>query len=274
MGGVITQNEAQEILNSKEKKLEISLDLGKSKTKVRIEKKQVFIGDETISFRALLKLKENTCYLFEKEKLIPLTFFSDKTNIYYKLLPTKDWPTITFSSTPMHRHTKLSPKEDTELKVKEIFPIKGQILDTCCGLGYTAIMCAKQAKKVYTFERDSNVLELARYNPHSLDLFENKKIFLIKKSIFEEIKRFPDDFFDRVIHDPPTFTISPELYSPGFYQQLSRVMKKEAVLYHYAPAPHKTKGEKFYLQVIRRLKETGFKQIEYHEESSGIRAVK
>ena len=274
MAVIITYREAQEILNYKEKEFEISLDLGKTKTGVRVEGKRVLIGNETISFRALTKIKENNCYLFEEEKLIPLAFFSDKTNIYYKLLPTKDWPTITFSSTPMHRHIKVSPKEDTELKITEISPIKGQVLDTCCGLGYTAIMASKQAKKIYTFERDANVLEMARYNPHSQELFENKKIFLVKKSIFEEIERFPKNFFDRVIHDPPTFTISPELYSPKFYSQLFRVMKKEAILYHYAPAPHKTKGEIFYLKIIRRLKEAGFRQIEYHEESSGIRAVK
>jgi predicted methyltransferase len=136
-------------------------------------------------------------------------------------------------------------------------------------------MSAKYADEVFTFERDDNVIGLCRLNPFSQELFTNKKIKLKEASIFDEISKLKSESFDRIIHDPPTFKVSPELYSDGFYKELYRVMKKGGILYHYAPAPGKTKGKAFYENIIKHIKAaTEFKNIAYHEKSSGIRAVK
>jgi len=77
-----------------------------------------------------------------------ISFFSEETNRFYKLIPTSDWPTITISSVPMHRLS--SPKNDTENKINLLKPF-GYVLDTCMGPGYTAILSARRAKKVITF---------------------------------------------------------------------------------------------------------------------------
>ncbi len=203
-----------------------------------------------------------------------IAIFSNETNYYYKFVNTKDWPTIKISGTPMHRYTKLSPKEDTISKINEIKPVKGKVLDTCCGLGYTAIMAAKDAEVVYTFEWDDNMIYMCEQNPFSKELFKAKNIKLVREDVADGIKKFQNDFFDRIVHDPPTFKMSPELYSSRFYAELYRVLKRGGKLYHYLPAPQKTKGKNFYINAVKRLKEAGFKNVEYHPESSGAVAVK
>jgi predicted methyltransferase len=268
---VLSRKQADEIIAGKR---EISLDLGISLSKIKAERGFVFAGNEKFPLAEAKAMKDNFVYFVEDNKLKKVELFYDVTNRYYKLTPTLDWPTFMISSVPMHRFIHLSPKEDTVSKIKEIHPVKGIILDTCCGLGYTAIMSSKTADEVHTFERDKAVLTIAKINPYSRELFESKKIKIHTESVFEGIKQFKNSFFDRIIHDPPTFKISPELYSKRFYEELFRVMKKEGTIYHYAPMPGKTKGSEFYHKIIRLLKETGFKNIEYHLKSSGIRAVK
>ena len=174
----------------------------------------------------------------------------------------------------MHRHTKLSPKKDTELKIISIAPVRGRVLDSCCGLGYTAILAASRADEVFTFEKDENVLRMAKYNPYSEELFSSKKIKLKKGSIAEQIHGFPDSFFDRIIHDPPTFKHSPELYSEKFYRELFRVLRKGGRIYHYCPSPGKTKGKSFFPRIIRGLKSAGFDKVRYAQQSSGVLAGK
>ncbi len=50
-------------------------------------------------------------------------------------MPTLDWPTVTISSVKMHRTAYVSPKRDTESKIKALGKLRGLILDTCFGLG-------------------------------------------------------------------------------------------------------------------------------------------
>jgi predicted methyltransferase len=271
---LITLKEARKILNTKEASVEISLDLGISVTKADIIGRFVHIKEQKIPLEEFERVKEGAVYIAEEGKLSKLAFFSDETNFYYKLIPTADWPTIALSSTPMHRHTRMSPRQDTLLKIKEVKPVRGKVLDTCCGLGYTAIIASEDADEVYTFERDKNVIAMARLNPHSQILFAGNKIKLFEKDIFESIKSFENSFFDRIIHDPPTFKYSPELYSSEFYAELFRVMKKGGILYHYAPSPQKMQSRTFYKGMIRRLQECGFAKVQYSPKSSGVRAVK
>lgn len=270
---IITKKEAERIVRSKEKVL-ISLNLGISTTIAYIKEGFVLIKDQKIPIPDFKKVKDDTCYLIEDNSLKKVALFSDDTNFYYKLVPTADWPTITLSSTPMHRHTQISPKQDTISKINEIKPIKGKIIDTCCGLGYTAIMASKNAEEVYTFEKDKNVLQIARFNPFSEELFNSKKIKIFEEDVCDGISKFRDGFFDRIIHDPPTFKYAPELYSKKFCLELFRVLKKQGIIYHYAPWPHKTKSRVFYPKIIRNLRECGFRNVQYSQRSSGVRALK
>jgi uncharacterized protein len=270
---IITAREANIILHSSGI-FEVSLDLGISISKGTREDGFVQIEGQKIPVESFEKVKEKFCYLIEDNELKKIALFSDETNYYYKLYPTEDWPTFMISATPMHRYTHISPKEDTYTKIKEICPVKGKILDTCCGLGYTAILASHNAESVYTFEWDPNVITIARLNPHSRELFTCRKIILSEKNILEEIEMFKPNFFDRILHDPPTFSRSPELFSPEFYAELFRILKPAGILYHYSPMPHKTQGKLFYESIIKKLVKAGFSKAEYHPESSGIRAEK
>lgn len=265
---------AHRLLKISEGVVEVSLDLGKTTTNIAVTQDEVVIGQQHIAKSLLEKVKDETCYHFVDGKFQPIAFFSKESNKYYKLVPTTDWPTIKISSTPMHRHTHISPKGDTRTKIKEISPVRGKVLDTCCGLGYTAILANKQAQEVHTFEQDPYVLHVTSLNPYGLELFNNKKIIIHQESIVSGILSLLDSSFDRIIHDPPTFKYAPELYNVDFHKQLYRVLKHGGILYHYCPEPGKTKGKQFHPRVLNALKHAGFVDVAYHLWSSGIRARK
>ncbi|MDD5163457.1 MAG: methyltransferase [Candidatus ainarchaeum sp.] len=203
------------------------------------------------------------------------SFFSKETNKFYNLVSTKDFPCLEISGIRMHCVEK-GVKASASAMVRQIFPLKGKVLDTCCGLGYTAIMIASHpnVEKVFTFEIDANVLEIAKQNPFSKGLFENKKIFLENKNVFDAIKKFPDNFFDRILHDPPRFALARELYGRPFYCELYRALKKGGILFHYTGSPGEKKGIDFQGNAIKRLKETGFAEMTRIPEGQGIKAVK
>ena len=205
-----------------------------------------------------------------------IQFFSEDTQRLYQLFPTKGIPTLKISGVPMHRHTKIDPLEDTMTKVVAVKP-RGIILDTCTGLGYTAIYSAKnqEVEKVITIERDENVAEIAKMNIASAELFDNKKIDRRIGDSYEEIVKFAPSTFDIIIHDPPTFTMSPDLYTERFYKDAFRVLKSGGRLWHYCPAPGKLKGDdKLRIRTIDRLIKAGFRNVFYDEKSSGITADK
>ncbi|MCX6798700.1 MAG: methyltransferase domain-containing protein [Candidatus Diapherotrites archaeon] len=204
-----------------------------------------------------------------------VSFFDEKTRKFYKLFNTQDLPCLEISGVRMHC-IDLGVKASTQAMVEQLAPLMGTVLDTCAGLGYTAaaIALARQVEKVFTFEVDPNVLEIARQNPFSRDLFGNKKITLQNKDVFEAIKEFPDNFFDRILHDPPRFSLAGELYGAQFYAQLFRVLKKGGILFHYTGAPGEKKGRDMQAGVIKRLQQAGFTQIKRVPEAQGIRAAK
>ncbi|MEK6947213.1 MAG: SAM-dependent methyltransferase [Nanoarchaeota archaeon] len=276
---ILTHIQAKQLLEASKKGLketEVSLDLYKTLSKVKIQNNEFIFPDNQKLNESQLKKPikdDNVCFLIRDNSLIKIQLFSDKTNKFYKLVPTKDAPTIEISGIRMHATKDMAPMEDTKRKIESIAPIHGIVLDTCMGLGYTAIASSKLAEFVMTCERDENVLEIAKYNPWSQELFNNKKISVLKTSVFDEIKIFKSQMFDVVIHDPPRLTLATELYSLEFYKQIFRVLKNNGKLYHYTGSP----GSKFrHVNLIgnvsKRLKQAGFKSIE--KVHYGLKAVK
>ena len=266
---IIAHHQAQQILEANRKGLketDISLDLNKTLSKVKIEENFfIFPQNEKISEEQLKKpMKDNTsCFQIEDNSLIKIQLFSKETNKFYKLVPTQDAPTIEISGIRMHTTKNMTPMQDTKRKIESIAPIHGNVLDTCTGLGYTAIESSKLADFVITCEKDENVLELARLNSWSKELFDNKKISILKTNVFDEIKIFKSNMFDFVIHDPPRLSLATELYSLDFYRQIFRVLKNNGKFYHYTGSPG-SKFRKINLigNVSKRLKQAGFKNIE------------
>ncbi len=254
----------------------ISPDLGITKTRAVIEGDTLILGGKRIdlekSFRQ--KLRRDSCYVLDGDVLVQLKWYDPETRLLYKLVPTRTWPTVKLSGTPMHRYAKIDPKMDTESKIDTIMPVEGcTLLDTCMGLGYTSIVSVERgARLVHTFERDPNIIEMARINPYSRLLFTSERIVLHHGDVTKSVRDFGDEVFDRIVHDPPTPFLSPELYTLGFYRELYRVARPGALLYHYLPRPGRLSGraEGFVSTVMKRLERAGFVDIERDEKSSGL----
>lgn len=258
---IFTARQAKELLLGKK---EISLDLGITLSKVEFQdNKWIFPNNQSLEEKDLKKAikKDEICFFIENNSLVPISSFSDETNNYYKLVPTASWPTLEISGIRMHVTKSMTPKEDTEQKISFVNPCIGTVLDTCTGLGYTAIMASKTSDQVYTFEIDAHVIEIQKVNPYSKLLFESEKIKRHHGDVFIEIKNLKSNFFDRVIHDPPRLALSTLLYSQGFYNELFRVMKKNSKLYHYTGDPGSKRGLDIRQGIIMRLEESRFKNI-------------
>ncbi len=205
-----------------------------------------------------------------------ITIFDKETQLYYRFIPTATWPTFEISGIRMHRTKDADPKKDTELKLKTIAPIKGIVLDTCTGLGYTAILSAKQenVKKVITVEKDKNVIYLQKQNKFSEELFTNRKIERIEGNVQEVVTEYEDNYFDAIIHDPPSMKIAGELYSEDFYRQLFRVLKTNGKMFHYTGSPGIKSGKDIVSGVIRRLQRAGFRNVKRVESALGVAGIK
>jgi len=268
---VITKKEFDAIKKHKEKEVFwLEVDFGLQKVRVSRGKTQALIeGEFSLNFRE--KVKDNRCYLLDNQGLRDISFFSSQTNRFYKLVPTADWPTISISSVPMHRLS--SPKKDTQNKISLIKPY-GEVLDTCMGLGYSAILASRTAARVITFEKDENVLAIAKINPFSQELFYSQNISIRSADIFLAIRNMEEQSFDCVVHDPPTFKLAGELYSEEFYSSIMQVLKTGGKFFHYTPLYKIKQGFDFPRTVGKRLKTAGFKQISYSKEASGFLCFK
>ncbi len=208
-----------------------------------------------------------------------IQFFAEDTQRLYQLYPTQTAPVLRISGVPMHRYTVIDPLKDALIKIDALNP-SGLVLDTCTGLGYTAINLAKrnEVTKVITIEKDHNVIDIAKLNQPSEELFNNKKIELILGDASIVIKSYKDSFFDYILHDPPTFKMAPMLYNINFYKEAFRVLKKGGRIYHYLPSPGKLEKiasvKQLYNRVIRDLSLAGFKDVRYVSLSSGFLATK
>ncbi|MBU0757059.1 MAG: hypothetical protein KKF44_03260 [Nanoarchaeota archaeon] len=265
---LISHFQAKTLLQAKVARLpeiEISLDLGKTLTKVQIKlDKFIFSDGQTLDDKKIKKVikKDNSCFFIVNNDIQKVQLFSEETNNYYKLFPTKSWPTIEISGIRMHCVKEIGPEDDTKRKIGFISPCIGEVLDTCTGLGYTAIMASKTADMVHTFEIDEAVIELEKINPWSSELFDNPKIHRHHGDSFAEIKKLESNFFDRIIHDPPRLALATVLYSQKFYNELYRVMKQGGLLYHYTGTPGaKTRNVNLPKNVMKRLGIAGFSSL-------------
>jgi len=158
-------------------------------------------------------------------------------------------------------------------------PVGAAVLDTCMGLGYTAIEAAKKAgvERVVTCELSDAVITLAKWNPLSEALFaknEKNKITVMRGSASELIKNLDSGSFDFVIHDPPRMSHAPELYSSQFYGELFRVCRTSARIFHYVGSIGKRKGRRIDHEVMERLAAAGFRGMRYVPRLQGIYASK
>lgn len=255
----------------------VSPDLGLSTVEVNLERDGARFPDgQLLAWEGLqtISAAPQVCFLIEDETPHKIQVYSQATDRLCSLMPTQGAPTMLVSGIPMHRIKGTDPHRDTLEKIKTIAPVKGGVLDTCTGLGYTAVQAAKTAERVLTIELDPAALEIARRNPWSKELFENPKITQIVGDSFEEIGTFENEAFERIIHDPPTFSLAGDLYSGEFYHELSRVLGRGGRLFHYIGDLESRSGRNVARGAIRRLGDAGFSKVVRRPEAFGLVAFK
>ncbi len=200
--------------------------------------------------------------------------FSTALDRPYSLMATSGAPTIINAGFTMHRIVGIDPYEDTRRKIKAIAPMRGAVLDTVTGLGYTAIEAAKTADRVVTIELDPAVLEVARYNPWSRALFADPTIEQVVGDSYDVVPTLPAESFARIIHDPPSFSLAGELYSGAYYGQLYRVLRRGGRLFHYIGNLGSKQGHKVAMGAMRRLHDAGFARVVRAPDAFGLVAYK
>lgn len=207
-------------------------------------------------------LKDRTLYWFDGAQYQSAQRFGGSL---IKLVPT-DWgpPTFEIDGIKMLPTAQVSPWDDAAAKVALIAPRGKRVLDCCGGLGYFAANALTSgAAHVQSFEKNPDVLWLRTLNPWSPDVNDPAlagRFTLTEGDVSQRIIDLPAASFDAALHDPPRFGIAGELYSQAFYDQLARVLKPRAPLFHYTGTPNaKTSGRDVPGEVIKRLQKAGFK---------------
>ena len=262
-------------MNAKKKSIEVSLDLNRTTSIIEVKNEHAVLDeDNTITIDQLKKIKKKDKKIFILEGEC-MSVVEERNDYYYKLLPTHAAPTIEISGVRMHRTKNYDPFIDAREKVSTVVKKGDRVLDTCGGLGYTAIWAKNNgAKEVMTVEYDAHVVRLREKNPWS-DELKDDKITVIITDVNDYIHSLESDTFDSIIHDPPRFSLSGELYGREFYAELQRVLKRKGRLYHYTGTPYsKHQGNKFLKNTIRRLGSVGFRQIRDKTNILGVTAIK
>lgn len=251
----------------------VSPDLGLTEVEVTLDADgTVFPSGERLTWDDAEEIRdgEGRCYLLDTEGIQQVQVFSNQTNWARSLFATQGAPTVIVSGFTMHRIKGTDPMIDTRSKVAAVAPIRGRVLDTATGLGYTAIEAARTASEVVTVELDPAALAICRLNPWSADLFDNPKIVQIVDDVYDAIDTFDDRSFDIVIHDPPTINIAGDLYSEAFYRKLHRVTARRGRVFHYIGDPDSRTAGKLTTGVMRRLQSAGFERVVRKPEAYGV----
>ncbi|MDD2655694.1 MAG: RsmD family RNA methyltransferase [Candidatus ainarchaeum sp.] len=176
-------------------------------------------------------IKGDFLYAWDGRELFKLAAFDEHL---YRLRMLAGKPILEIDGLRMHLVNEFKDVFDYSREVCRLLQIgKGDtVLDTCTGLGYTAIAASRLAKRVTTIEKSRAALTLAEWNPWSMELFHSNNITMIRGDSYEEVPRLKGKF-TKIIHDPPRFSRAGNLYSAEFYRRLASVSAEGALLFHY-----------------------------------------
>jgi predicted methyltransferase len=252
-------------------------DLGITRVTVRLAESGVAWPNGTIlswDHTAIIADNTNACFRVSDTEIVAIKGYSDFTGRSFSLMPTGTAPAMIVAGFPMHRIKDIDPLSAARLMIDAIGPLRGRVLDTATGLGYTAIAAATTAQQVFTIEFDPTAEEMACANPWSRALFDNAKISLVKGDASELISTFKPGEFDCIIHDPPAQCLAGDLYSGAFYKQAFRVLSLRGRMFHYIGNPESQSGSRTTKGVVRRLMEAGFARVEPRSKAFGVAAFK
>ena len=275
----LTSSVARAILRARKAKhtrVTTSLDLNRTRAVVRLEGSTVRLPDGTeLPAKALDALvhKRARVFVVDGGELVPVERHGE---YYYKLMATRSAPTLEISGIKMHRSEGCCPYAQAEAIVRTVVRPGHTVLDTCGGLGYTAIWSARLgARRVLSVEHDLDVLEIARLNPWSEEYLFDSRIDVIAQDVTTFLGVQPAGTFEAAVHDPPHISRAGELYGRDFYFELSRVLTASGKMYHYVgePGTKRGKAKAFHEGVAERLTIAGF-DSEYVKELAGFVCTK
>lgn len=255
----------------------VSLDLSLTQTEVALHHDGVILPNGDLLRWAVIGQivdRENTCFRIEGGEARAIQAYSEVFDRAYSLYPTESAPTMLVSGKPMHRIKGTDPHRDTMSKMAAIGHANGFVLDTCTGLGYTAIESAKTAALVTTIELDPAAQEIARQNTWSQQLFTNKRIVQIIGDSAEIIVGMETASYNLIVHDPPMFSLGGDLYSLDFYHEAYRVLRPRGKMFHYIGNPDSASGATTTKGVIKRLSQAGFHTIIPKPTAFGVLATR
>jgi len=254
----------------------LSLDLNLSEAVYKLTAEQMILDENIVIDKndlGFVASAKNKVFIYQGNELSPVEVRNDG---YYKLVPTASAPTLEINGIKMHRSKDIDPLTDAKLKTQLVVKGGDRVLDTCGGLGYSAIYALKAgARKVISTEKNPGVLQIREKNPW-LKPYQDKRLELIHTDILQQVDLFEDGMFNSVIHDPPRFTSATgDLYGKKFYDALFRVMSHSSKLFHYTGSPKKIKTQdRFIKNAMKRLEQSGFKNLAFHDNLQGIYASK
>ncbi|KAJ1407977.1 S-adenosyl-L-methionine-dependent methyltransferase, partial [Ochromonadaceae sp. CCMP2298] len=268
--GCISHHEVKPILAQKKLaakepvQLQCSIDLGMTETTLLLDKEGVSLNgvDRLATWKELEKIaKRGTgCHALYDDGSSPwkISTISESTSIPGSLCPPlqkSGAPTMVLGGFTMHRIAgdDVDPMVDTRNKLASIkIHPNMRVLDTCMGLGYTAVGAARLVGQgggsVTTIEFDEASLEMCAFNPWSQQLFDQTvPVEILLGDSCDLITGFADATFDCVIHDPPARALcKSDLYGQQFYNQLFRVLKPRGQMFHYIGNPDSKESGRLY----------------------------
>jgi len=266
---LITASVARALLGGERR---VSLDLGLSEIEVEVREKGVALPEgEVVSLGDLevVAEKEGSVFFVEGGSVFQVAVSDGH---YYKLVPTGGAPTLEIDGVRMHRTVGTTPDVDARAKLEALGVDGGRILDTCGGLGYTALGALRRGGVlVVSVERRPEVLRIAALNPWSHGFLSDRRLHLLVGDVGWVAGALPDGFFDYVVHDPPTFSHAGHLYGEEFHGRLFGLLRPGGGLFHYTGEPG-SKYRRLDLRrgVMERLRGAGFRGIRFVEEALGV----
>jgi len=270
----LTASVARTILKarrSRKTRVTVSLDLNRTRSVVHIAGESVRLPDGVefpIEAIRSLSRRGRKIFFVENGELVPVERHG---RFYYRLSATDTAPTIEISGIKMHCTEGFCPYAQAERIVRTVARPGDRVLDSCGGLGYTAMWAARLgADRVVSIEHDLDVLEVARFNPWSEEYFFDTRIDVIAEDVTTYLGLQPSGSFDAIVHDPPHISRAGELYGRDFYFELARVLTVRGKLYHYVGDPYSKRGHKdIHEGVAGRLANVGF-DVEYVKDLAGF----
>lgn len=225
---------------------EFNLDLGIGALTGRIESGGIVTGETRLPLPSpgLLDPGDDRTLLVSRDDgWEKWQYFDDESGRFYKMIYVAEGvpPTVEISGIKMHVTMNGNPALDTRRKLRALGRVNGPVLDTCCGLGYTAIALAQlpAVTQVVSVEKDPVMRQLCRENPWSQELLRSPKIEWRHGDTAELIRDLPARSFAAILHDPPRFALAPELYETAFYRECHRVLRAGGKMYHYTGDPNR-----------------------------------